>query len=72
MHIGCLAHARRFFDEALKAQKVTGRGGLAAEGLAMIQKIYRIEKIAREAKMGADARKTLRDEKMLWDGSVVR
>ena len=69
VHIGCLAHARRFFDEALKAQKVTGRGGLAAEGLAMIQKIYRIEKIAREAKLGADARKTLRDEKAkpVWD-----
>ena len=69
VHIGCLAHARRGFDEALKAQKATGRGGLAAEGLAMIQKIYRIEKIAREAKMSADARKTLRDEKAkpVWD-----
>ena len=69
VHIGCLAHARRFFDEALKAQKVTGRGGLAAEGLAMIQKIYRVEKIAREAKMGTDARKKLRDEKAkpVWD-----
>ncbi len=69
VHIGCLAHARRFFDEALKAQKATGRGGLAAEGLAMIQKIYRVEKIAREAKMSAEARKRLRDEKArpLWD-----
>ena len=63
VHIGCLAHARRGFDEALKAQKTTGRGGLAAEGLALIQRIYRIEKIAREAKMGAEARKRLRDEK---------
>ena len=69
VHIGCLAHARRFFDEALKAQKATGRGGLAAEGLAMIQKIYRLEKIARETKMGPDARKKLRDEKArpVWD-----
>ena len=44
VHVGCLAHARRKFDEALKAQKATGRGGLAAEGLALIQSIYRIEK----------------------------
>ena len=46
VHVGCLAHARRKFDEALKAQKATGRGGLAAEGLALIQRIYRIEKLA--------------------------
>ena len=38
VHVGCLAHARRKFDEALNAQKATGRGGLAAEGLALIQR----------------------------------
>lgn len=69
VHIGCLAHARRFFDEALKAQKAAGRGGLAAQGLRQIQKIYRVEKIAREANMSAEARKKLRDEKArpVWD-----
>ena len=69
VHLGCLAHARRKFDEALKAQKQTGRGGLAAEGLALIQRIYRIEKIAREAKLTPDQRKTLRNEKArpIWD-----
>ena len=36
VHVGCLANARRKFDEALKAQKAIGRGGLAAEGLALI------------------------------------
>ena len=30
--VGCLAHARRKFDEALKAQKKKGRGGLAKQG----------------------------------------
>jgi transposase len=46
IHIGCLAHARRKFDEAAKAHaaKQSGRVGLAAEALALIQKIYRIEK----------------------------
>jgi len=69
VHVGCLAHARRYFDEALKAQKANGRGGLAVEALAMIQRIYRVEKIAREAGLSADARKKLRDEKArpVWD-----
>ena len=53
VHVACLAHARRKFDEALKAQSKTGRGGLAAAGLALIQKIYRVEKVAREAGLTA-------------------
>ena len=63
VHVGCLAHARRKFDEALKAQPVSDRGGLAAEGLALIQRIYRIEKAAREAKLTPEQRKQLRDER---------
>jgi transposase len=44
-HLGCMAHARRRFDEALKAQKnPTGR---AKEGLDFIRKLYRIEAQAR-------------------------
>ena len=68
-HLGCLAHARRKFDEALKTQKQNGRGGLAAEGLALIQRIYRIEKVAREAKLTPEQRQKLRDEKArpVWD-----
>ena len=63
VHVACLAHARRKFDEALKAQSKTGRGGLAAEGLALIQRIYRIEKLAREAGLDAEQRHRLRNEK---------
>ena len=63
VRIGCLAHARRKFDEALKAQKKTGRGGLAAQGFALIQKLYRVERQAREAEMSARDRQQLRDEK---------
>jgi transposase len=63
VHIGCLAHARRKFDEALKAQRPGDRGGLAAEGLALIQRIYRIEKAAREANLTPAQRKQLRDER---------
>ena len=69
VHVACLSHARRPFDKALKAQKVTGRGGLAAAGLALIQRIYRIEKVAREAGMNAEQRHRLRNEKSrpIWE-----
>ena len=69
VHVGCLAHARRMFDEALKAQPVGNRGGFALEGLMLIQKIYRIEKAAREAKLSPEQRKQLRDiqARPIWD-----
>jgi len=67
--VGCLAHARRKFDEALKAQKKKGRGGLAKEGFDFIQRLYRIEREARERGLDANQRKALRDEKAspIWD-----
>src|SRR5579864_4123777 len=44
-HLGCLAHVRRRFDEALKAQKhPTGR---AKQALEFIGKLYQIETKAR-------------------------
>jgi hypothetical protein len=48
--VGCWAHARRKFDEAIKAQGKKGKAkaGRATTGLAFIQKLYRIEKLARE------------------------
>jgi transposase len=42
-HVGCLAHARRKFDEAVKAQGKHQRPGLAHRGLALIQKLYGVE-----------------------------
>ena len=48
--VGCWAHARRKFDEAIKAQGKKGKAkaGRATKGLSFIQKLYRIEKLARE------------------------
>ena len=50
-HVGCWAHARRKFDEALKAQrksrknaKRSAKQSKALQGLAFIQKLYRIER----------------------------
>lgn len=51
-HLGCWAHARRKFDEALKAlgkKPHPGKGGRATKGLVYIQKLYRIERLVKEA-----------------------
>ena len=45
--LGCMAHARRRFDEAIKAQGKNKRRGKAWRGLALIQKLYRVEKQSR-------------------------
>ena len=47
-HVGCMAHARRKFDEAVKAQGKNKKRGKAHHGLALIQKLYRIEKQVRK------------------------
>ena len=54
--VGCLAHARRKFDEALKAQKKKGRGGLAQHGFDFMTRLYRVEREARARGLDADQR----------------
>ena len=46
--VGCFAHARRKFDEALKAQGPKTKAGKASKGLIYIQKLYRIEHLIKE------------------------
>ena len=58
VEVGCMAHARRKYFEALpKAPEDASRM------LAWIQRLYRIEKEARESGLDADARQRLRQEK---------
>jgi len=51
IHVGCMAHARRKFSEAVKAQgKHKPKNKMCSKahrGLALIQKLYRVEKQAR-------------------------
>jgi len=47
IHVGCMAHARRKFSEAVKAQGRNKKRGKAHRGLMLIQKLYRVEKQAR-------------------------
>ena len=46
--VGCMAHARRKFDEALNAQGKKQPAGKAHCGLALIRNLYRVEKQARK------------------------
>lgn len=46
-HAGCVAHLRRKFVDAIKAQGKHRKPGLAEAGLRQIEKLYAIEKAAR-------------------------
>ena len=48
--LGCMAHARRKFTDAIKAQGKNKQRGKAHRGLALIRKLYRIERQARKLK----------------------
>ena len=60
MHVGCIAHARRKFSEAVNAQGKKKKRGKAHRGLALIQKLYRVEKQAR--KLDAEDRHACRQQ----------
>ncbi len=53
-HVGCMAHARRKFSDAVKAQGKNKKRGKAHRGLALIRKLYRIERQARKLKIAPD------------------
>ena len=65
-HQGCLAHARRKFDEVLKAQGKHRRPGLAEAGLQQIQKLYAVEKAVRTATPGARHAYRAEHARPLW------
>jgi len=57
VHLACMAHARRPFAELIKIAKKTGK---AHQAVALIKKLYAIEKEAKEASLTPEARYTLR------------
>lgn len=58
--MGCLAHARRYFEKALVAGDKE-----AAYAMDLFQKLYAVEREAKEANLDAKQRKELRLEKSL-------
>ena len=51
-----MAHARRKFSDAVKAQGRNKKRGEAHHGLALIQKLYRVEQQARKLKLTPEKR----------------
>lgn len=66
-HLGCFAHARRKFDEAIKAQGKHKRRGLAHHALALIQKLYGVEKAVRDTTPAARYAYRLEQAKPILD-----
>ena len=54
IHVGCMAHARRRFSDAVKAQGRNRKRGKAHRGLSLLRKLYRVEGQVR--KLTPDAR----------------
>jgi hypothetical protein len=50
IQVGCFAHARRKFDEAIKGQSKKRKSTLGWRGLKFIQKLYAIERQYKDAK----------------------
>ncbi|MBF0427174.1 MAG: IS66 family transposase, partial [Magnetococcales bacterium] len=61
-HVGCWAHARRKFDEAIKAlgRGAKGKPGKAGQAMAYIRKLYLIEKELRESQAEPETRYRVR------------
>ena len=63
--VGCWAHVRRKFDEAIKAQGLLGpakrKASLAGAAMLMIQQLYRIERETRV--LSAEERQRVRQER---------
>lgn len=55
IHADCWAHARRKFNDVLKAAGKTKRDGIAGEALEWIGKLYKIEAAMREAGLDQEA-----------------
>ena len=61
--VGCWAHARRKYDEALKAE--SKNKGRAHKAISFISKLYKLETQAKNKKLSPQARYQLRQEKAL-------
>jgi len=65
VHLGCWAHCRRYFHEALQALPKDKRGAdqLPARFIDLIAKLYHVEAVARRAELDAGTLKQLRQDR---------
>ena len=67
IHVGCWAHLRRKFDEAVKAQPRGTKTGSAVEGLAYCTKLFMIERELQDLPPEKRYEERLKREKPLLD-----
>ena len=67
IHAGCVAHCRRKFDEVIKSQGKHRKKGLAEEALIQIQKLYAVEKAARDMSPADRQRHREIHARPVWD-----
>jgi transposase len=71
IHLGCWAHARRKFDETIKAQgKKKQKAGRAHQGMAYIRALYRIEREAKD--MSPEERADYRQQHAVPKLKIIR
>ena len=58
VQVGCLAHARRYFEHAKDSDPVRSE-----QALLLIQQLYAVERLAREQNLNHEQRYQLRQEK---------
>ena len=65
VHLGCWAHCRRYFHDAMQALPKNSRGPeqLAVRFIDLIAKLYRVEALAKEAGLDHEGLKLQRQEK---------
>lgn len=65
--VGCWAHARRKFDEALKSQSKANKTGLAGQGLEWCNRLFEIEKEIKDLPFEEKYNKRLEQAKPVLD-----
>ena len=65
--VGCWAHARRKFDEAIKSQPKANKSGLAWQGLEWCNKLFEIEKEIKDLPFSERYNKRLEQAKPVLD-----
>ena len=73
--VGCMAHARRKFDEALKAlpKDADAKHAKAAVGLAYCNRLFAVERACEEKELDYEARRAYRMEhaKPVWEAFLT-
>ena len=71
IHMGCWAHARRKFDEALKAVPKGKRSPTAEQGVAYCSQLFKLEEAFRDLKPEERKQKRLEQEKPVLDAMLA-